>query len=180
MSVAMAMEATRDHLRTQLDSPDMQCGIQYRAEPPLTAAQWYVAIAELATESGSIATYSLKETLNIQIGLWRNTGHIARDRSGQASHETDFYRPQIKNLEKLERLVLQYVHQVWAIVNAANQTYELPSIERGATFLSPWRFVGRGPTETFGAASEGTVITFLGRRLRFTGFHREQLIGNVG
>lgn len=188
MSMAMGLEFVTEYLISKNEGwTKDHVGVQPDAIPPYNAGPWYIALDDSGTEGGNDETDSLKETLNITIGIWRRSEHLLNDRKGLMKYPNDKYLIGAWTLHRLERAVVVHksmtpvkngLHNNWGLVSGINERYHLPNEEDGAGFLFPLRFKGRGRMETVGfpgPESNPTAATvFFGYRLRFRGLTREQ------
>lgn len=190
MSMAFALEYGMEWLRSKYSWQPNQCGVQYDALPPAEAGPFYVSLDDAGVETGPDATASLREILNITIGIWRKPEHLAqKDRKGNLALPVDKYVMGAYTLHDLQRMVLVGnpsqglfgFHQNWLFMNGLNTRYGLPSVGDGGTFSTPLFYRGRGRMEFIGI--EGTTASqdaqpFYGYRMRFRGLLREQPTNN--
>ena len=78
----------------------------------------------------------------------------------------------------MERAIVGQLHQRQEPRNAINAQFDLPG-PLGDIFLLPLFSNGRGKNEMVEPFSTGRASQWLGRRLRFNGFLRNQKIGMV-
>lgn len=176
-------------LREKYDWQPNQCGVQFDALPPAEAGQFFVALDDGGVEAGDDRTASLKEIVNITVGIWRKPEHLSqKDRRGNLKLPLDKYLLGAYTLHDLERKVIVYnptsgnhgLHDNWVFMNGLNTRYSLPHVEAGGTFCTPLRYRGKGRMEFIGV--EGTLGAdtqpWYGFRLRLRGLLREQPTNN--
>jgi hypothetical protein len=192
MSMAFGLEYAMEYLREKNGWEPNQCGVQYDLQPPAEAGDFYVALDDGGIEAGTDATPSLKEILNINVGIWRKPEHLAqRDQTGNLSLPLDNYVLGAYTLHDLERRVVVYnsdqkkygFHHNWELMNGLNSRYKLPDTDNGGTFCTPLFYRGRGKMEFIGTEVSGPSETsdtqpWYGYRLRFRGLLREQRVAN--
>ncbi len=184
MSMGMALEGIRDYLRREYEWDHNQCGVQLETLPPATAAQFFIGLDDAGCIGGDPQTDSLKETLEIEIGIWRRAGDKPSDRKGQLKLPHDMYLGKVYTLTDLERLVMVPkassagggLHKNYRLLQYINQKFELPNEESGPGFVTPLNFAGYGRLETRTIEGGSGPIAFYGRKLRFRGLTREQLL----
>ena len=180
MSMAMALEGTRDFLRTENGWKLGDCDIQQGGNPTNTSRGRYIALDDAGVETVGADQHYLKETYIIEISIWTNTGTLPADMSGMAQLKADKYTTGRDTLDKLERAIVSQLHQRQEPRNQVNSQFGLPGTD-GCVFLMPWIYQGRSKNELQGQVQSGAanVAQWLGRRLRFRGFDRTQNIGSV-
>lgn len=184
MSMALVLEHTQEWFRAKYGWTPNQCGVQFNAQPTLSAGQFYVAIEDAGVESGNDSTDSLKEIINLSIGVWRRPEHLRNDLRGNLKLPMDKYLLGSWTLHDLERAVLLHrtlgdkslhgLHGNWGFRTAINTRYNLPDPDHGAEFSGVFMYRGKGPMETLGLDDGNNVHTWFGYRLRFRGLWREQ------
>lgn len=178
--IELILEAVRDRLRSLNGWTVHQCGLQVDATPPPTASQWYVAIDEDGVSAdGQLENYWLKETSRIVVAVWRSCGEVPADMLGTLNLWEDRYRPLINSLAKLERKVIQGIHQRFEIMNAVNSVITSDQGTYGELMTETMFYRGRTKTEPFLEDQQGRRKLYVGRRLRFAGGGRTQSIENV-
>lgn len=190
MSMAMALEYITEYCRDTFGWKVNECGVQYDAQPAMDAGQFYVAFDDAGVEGGSDNTDSLKETLNITIGIWRRPSYLMKDKRGQLKLPHDLYILGAYTLNDLERMLIVHnsansekkgLHNNYGFLSNLNTRYNLPNSEYGASFLTPLNYRGRGRMESIATESgAGTdVQAWLGYRLRLRGLMREQKLRTI-
>ena len=189
MTMAYVLEYAQEYFRAKYSWKSNQCGVQFDALPPAEAGPFFVAIDDGGVEAGDDRTASLKEIINITIGIWRKPEHLAqKDRKGNLALPLDKYLIGAYTLHDLERLVIAYnpneksfgLHDNWVFMNELNTRYNLPGIN-GGQFATPLRYRGRGRMEFIGIESSTVgqdAQPYFGFRLRFRGLLREQVTNN--
>lgn len=183
MTMALALEFTRDWFRQKYGWKENECGVQFQSQPSFSAGMFYVSIDDAGVEAGPEDTESLKETVTISVGVWRRSEHLSKDRLGELKLPDDKYLVGSKTLHDLERNVILNnrfgLHKNYVFMNALNDAYNLPSEKHGADFRKPFVYRGRGSMVTLGIeTSGGLVTTWYGYILRFAGLSREQILHN--
>lgn len=185
MSMSLALHGIVQWFRTKNGWKENECGAQYDATPQLfEAGQFYVAVDDGGVGTGNETTDSLKEILDITIGIWRRSEHLSqRDRKGVLKDPIDKYLIGAYTLADLDRSVIvpKYngLHNNYTFLTYLNSYFGLPNEDDGASFIRPLNYKGRGRMETFGVDDGGSVITWYGYRLRFRGLDREQKLRNT-
>jgi len=179
MSMGMALEGTRDYLRTQQSWTYKEIGIQFRNLPPAVAPQAYVALDDGGVSTQRSNDYFLRESLTITIGVWRRMSEYPKDVSGQLLIPSNIYQPLVKSLEDLERLVIDDLHTAHALTSAINTQFSLPDATLGDKYTGHLSYTGRTTNETL-ALPESPDVVFIGRRLRFQGLTRLQPVSGIG
>lgn len=177
MSMAMALQGTRDYLRTTNTWDYKTCGIQFESKPPNIAGQWYVALDDAGVDTGPDNTDALTENFSIDVGIWRRPGGLPNDRQGELQKVDDIYLANIQSLHDLERLVISQLHNNWTMISTINTQFSLDNTTL-MPFNMPWIYRGRSKMEGVTLA-DGTARAFLGRRLRFRGMRRIQKRGSI-
>jgi len=173
----MALEGTRDYLQSENSWTDHQCNLQQNAVPPPVAPQFYIALDDGGIENDSVEHF-LRETYTMVVGVWFRVGAYPEDARGFMQLKTDLYRATIDTLNSLERKVLQNTHHIWALVTAVNTQFSLPSAGDGDYFQSTWVYQGRSGNEIT-ALPDQQGNAYLGRRMRFRGMRRIQLVDSI-
>jgi hypothetical protein len=185
MSMALALEFTQTWLRDRFSWKWNECAVSHDALPSYDAGNFFIAIDDMGVETGSEVTDSLREILNIQIGIWRRPEFLAKDRRGLLKMPQDLYLLGSWTLHDLERAVIVHksgdptkpngLHNNWSFRTALNTYCNLPNENDGAEFITPWNYRGRGRMESVTLDNRGGEDqAFLGYRLRFRGCMREQ------
>jgi hypothetical protein len=185
MSMALALEFTAEWLRQKNGWQPNQCAVSNDAVPAYDAGQFFIAVDDAGVETGTEVTDSLKELLNLTIGIWRRPEYVARDRRGLLKLPNDLYILGAWTLHDFERLIIVHktadqekrngLHNNWAFLSALNTRYNLPSSENGAEFRTPLTYRGRGRMESVVLDNRsGESQPWLGYRLRWRGLYREQ------
>lgn len=178
MSMAMALEGTRDYLRNANSWDHTLCGIQFEARPPNRAGQFYVALDDGGVSTGPDNTDALTEIYTIEVAVWRRPGHLPRDREGELQKVDDIYLSNIQTLHSLEREIIARLHNNYSLMTAVNAQFSLPTGSMADKFLQPWVYRGRSKVE--GMTDDNGNRTFIGRRLQFRGMKRIQKRGSIG
>lgn len=177
MSRALALQAVRDYLRTNLSLANADCDIEPGGYPPNIAGKLYVAIDEGGTTCST--RESLWEVNSVEVYVCRRPQEHPGDKRGQILKRTDLYLAGMKTLETLERGVIRYLHGVTAVPTAANALIAAilaAGGDAGGDFLTPLYYQRGGKMETFD--SEGGV-TWIRRQLLFVGMERPQRLTEV-
>lgn len=176
MSMAMALEGTRNFLRLECNWDATKCGIQPDGTPEPTAGEFYVALDEGSVSGEGSRNYYLGEHFDIDIWCMRRVGRFPKDFRGQMLQRDDTYLASIETLEKIERKIIVALHQNFTLVNFINQHFALPDQVKGDKFILPLVYQGRsGSADRAVPELEGVV--FYGRALRFRGLRRNQHLG---
>jgi hypothetical protein len=189
VSMAMALEGTRDFLRAHASAPwaavsdenkVKHCGIQDRGFPPPMAPAFYVALDDAGVESGPENNDYLKEILNIEVSVWREASRTPKDYRGKLFTKDDLYLSQIYTISDLERFVLAVLHRSFTLRVAINDQFDLPNVARQEQgFEGCLMYRGRARAEVAVDTDSGNSREFIGMRLRFRGLHRNQYIGSI-
>lgn len=175
MSMAMLLEGTRDYLREQMPLKATECDIQHDSIPPWPSGQFYVTLEDSGVAPGPDQSYYLKEIFSIDIGVWRRPGDIPKDRWGTFQFRDNQYLGSVQTLDRIERRIIELLHQKPAAMVALNEKFGLPSAEAGDNFSSFLRYRGRsGMQNKFPPEADG--IMFIGRVLSFSGSMRLQKV----
>jgi hypothetical protein len=176
----MMLTGVRDYLRETNGWKFHQCGIQYRSSPPQLARGFYVALSCSGVQGGPAGNHYLKETYALTLGIWKESGVLPADLVGHAQLNSDEYQKGSETLDSLERKLIDQLHQAQEVRNVVNGKFGLPG-SNGGEFLLPFHYDSGGDDELvspFGG-QQGTAAQYLGRRLRFVGFTRNQRIGSI-
>lgn len=183
MSLGMVLHGVRDYLRQQNGWTVQNCGVQKDAVPPATAGQFYVSIDDTGVDGTAADNDHLSEQFNLEIGVWRRSGGKPDDRLGQLKLPEDIYLHNVLSLTDLERRVLVSqdnaggLHQNWAVRSYINTLFGLPSFAAGPEFTGVLSFRGFSRLESIVlAGTNAQNPAFYGRRLRFHGLQRVQII----
>lgn len=179
MSGAMIKEGIRDFLRSENGWNQNQCEVQTDGQPPSIARNFYVAIGSITVRTRALTQHFLGEQFTLTVSIWWETANTPADMSGNAQLRQVLHQTAVTTLEDLERLVIRQLHNVQEPRNAVNGQFSLPGAN-GDQFLLPFNYDGRGDDERINPnAGSRTSSQWLGRRLPFTGFDRNQKIGSV-
>lgn len=190
MTMAYVLEYGQKWLRDKCGFKTNECGVQFDTLPPNDAASFYVGLDDGGVEGGTDATASLKEIVNITVGIWRKPEHLdQKDQRANLALPLDKYLLGAYTLHDLERKIIAYnpdqklfgFHHNWVFMNGLNSYYKLPDATKGGTFCTPLFYRGRGKMEFIGTEILGTGDTqpWYGYRLRFRGLLREQPVNNA-
>lgn len=181
----LVLEFVQHWFRSKYGWKPEHCGVQELALPSIGARSWYVAFDDGGVEAGPEETDSLKETVTITIGIWKQPEHLMADQRGTLKLPHDKYLlgaytlGELEQKVKVERTVhngLFGLHKNYLFMNALNEYHNLPDFNLGATFTKPFYYAGRGTMETMGYSDGSpTPQAWYGYRLRFRGLLREQL-----
>lgn len=178
----MVLHGVRDYLRQQYAWTAKECGVQRDAIPPGTAGNYYIAIDDTGVDGTAADNDHLRESFNLEIGVWRRSGGKPDDRLGHLKLPDDIYLANVLSLTDLERRVLVSknntggLHQNWSLWTYINSLFGLPSDTDGPGFTGALSFRGFSRLEGVALADTAGVPAFYGRRLRFSGLERTQII----
>lgn len=184
MGMAMALEYIQEYLRATYGWQPNECGVQEDALPSLHAGNFYVAIDDAGVETGDERTDSLKEILNITIGIWRRPEHLNKNVRGNLKLPLDKYLLGGWTIAELEQKVKVHrretgsdkkgLHNNWVFRSMLNTRYNLPDPVYGADFKTCLTYRGRGRMEKVAVEGTTDLQAWYGYRLRFRGLYREQ------
>lgn len=177
MSMAFALEGIRDFLRKENDWSVKQCTIQHTAEPPQLAKGFHIALDDNGVATSTRENHYLQEQYAVIVGVWIEAAITPADYAGTLQLAESIYQKGTLTLNDIERLVITQIHQQNEPRNFTNCKFGLPG-EKGDIFLAPMIYDGRGTNETIASNQNNPrSAQWLGRRLRFSGFQRNQKIG---
>ena len=185
MAMALALEYMTEWLRSKNNWKPSECGVQPEAQPALDAGSFYIALDDGGVEvTGNDETDSLKETLNITIGIWRRPEHLNKSIRGNLSLNTDKYLIGSWTLHDFERKIVIHrretgtvklgFHRNYLFLSALNTRYNLPDPLYGADFKTPLLYKGRSKLESLALDGGTDIQAWYGMRLRFRGLDRTQ------
>ena len=179
MSKAMVYEGVQDYLRDQQDWTINQCAVQHGGEPPALARGIYVAVNGVSVQTRSMEQFFLAEQFTVSINVWWESAITPADFSGLGKIKSNPHQPGATTLEDLERSVIRELHHSQDFRNSLNGKFSLPGSD-GDIFLMPLIYDGSGEDERLNVNSNNQKSAqWLGRRLRFTGLDRNQVIGSI-
>lgn len=184
MSMGMALEGICGYLQREYDWDHNQCDVQLETLPPASCGRFFIGIDDAGCIAGDSQTDSLKETLEIEIGVWQRSGGMTSDRMGQIKLPENKYLKNTKALDKLIRLVVVPkanssgggLSANYRLLKYINEKFSLPNEENGPGFITPLFSAGYGRLLTITIDGGSGPIAFYGRKLRFRGLTREQLL----
>ena len=183
MSMSLALQYAQEWFREKYNWKVNQCGVEFNSIPAYDSGSFFVSIDDGGVETGQPSTESLKETLNLNIGVWRRKEHLMKDRVAQLSMKTDKYLIGSWTLAELERKVILNkffgLHKNYAFMTALNERWNLPHEENGAEFRFPFYYRGRSGMVSIPApGAKNPEDVFFGYILKFGGLSREQKLHN--
>ncbi len=158
MSMGLLLEVVQNHLRTALGLAADQCRIAH--EPPTAAGPLFLSVAGGGVRSEARSV--LRETYELEVGVWRRAGEYPADRRGGLLAPIDPHVAGLRTLDALERQVIAALHGNFEDIPAAANAQLEPESE--AVFQLALYYAGRGPTET----DSGWLV----RHLNFSGCTR--------
>ncbi len=176
MSRAMVLEGLRDFLRKENGWTFTRCDIQHKSTPPALARGLFIALDDAGVTAGPQENYYLQEQFGITVGVWIETAIQPADMSGNTELKTAKYIEGGVTLDDLERRMIRQLHQKYDTMAFVNCKFGLPG-ENGDKFIAPMFYGGSGKTEAVNPNPQNDrAAQWFGRRLRFSGFNRNQTI----
>lgn len=178
--MSLALDFCQVWLRDKMGLKSNECGVQFDCQPPNDAGQFYIGIDDGGVEAGPENTNSLRETLNINIGIWRKPEHLSqKDRKGILQLPRDKYLLGAYTIADLERKVivkrLNGLHHNAEFLLALNEYYGLPDVNLGSAFNTVLWYKGRSKMQFLSVdVDANTAQPWYGYLLRFRGLVREQ------
>lgn len=176
--MAMLLEGTRDYLREKMPLKATECDVQHDSMPPWPSGQFYVTLEDNGTASGPDVSYYLKEIFSVDIGIWRRPGPLQKDRWGTFQFRDNQYLGSVQTLDRIERRIIELLHNKPAAMVDLNNRFGLPNEEAGDRFSAYFRYRGRSGMENKFPPEQGASddIMFIGRTMSFTGSMRLQSV----